>query len=350
MSILDSILANEKWGSVRKVRFKSEIRSLTDYACSHDGLNIDCVEIKKGIEEDRAQRETIRMQITQSGPRRALQQLGNEYSKAYSPLMQDRIAFAKGVGIFSIKNKRIECSEKTRRVCDYMKKEPEKVEKALLQLILDSKYKAYIYFLANLSKLGGEMSIPFAFRNRTVSSGIKAFLYGKGFATDIPSFFTIRDLFYDFGLVNWRISPEKSVEEIFMTSEIAGKEMNKSDLYLEEVRLQKCNLFINKVPTDRTFINTLGENYLQLSRGNYASIVDLLELRDMVCQVLKISDTQFNQKLLDMYHNQQTAFEIELSQGRISPRRYSGLLIKAVNTIKIEEGVYATYIRLRRRY
>ena len=346
---LNSFLISEKWGSVRKIRFKTQVKSLIDYACSHDGSNLDYSDIKKIIEEDRAQRETVRLQITQSGPRRALEQLGNESSKVYSPLIQDNIAFGKGIGIFSIKNQRIVCSEEARKIRELLQKQPTELEKLLLPIVLDSKYRAYLYFLANLDRLGGELRIPFAYRKRTVSSGIKTFLIAKGFATDVASFFTVRDLLYDFGLINWRVTPEESVEEIYLTSKMVENGTKSNDAYLEEVQLKKCSLLINKSITDETFVDALEKCYLSKSGGNYGSIVDLLELRDMVCPVLGISDNQFNIRLLEIYHKQ-VALEVELSQGRVSPRRFSGLLIKAVNTIKIEERVYATYIRLRRRY
>jgi len=349
MCNVGTILPNSTWGSVRKIRFKSQIRSLIEYACSHEGSKLNYSDIKKIIEENRAQRETIRLQITQSGPRRALEQLGNENSETYSPLVQDNVAFGKGIGIFSIKNGKIECSEKAKEIFGLLKRRPTEPDKILLPLLLDSKYRTYLCFLANLQRLEGKLDIPFVYRKRTALSGIKGFLKANGFATDVASFFTARDILYDFGLINWRVSTQESVEEIYSTSEIVEKHIKPRGLYLDKVQLEKCSLLVNKAITDGAFIDALKECYLSKSGGNFASIVDLLDLRDVVCSVLRISDNQFNRELLDIYMNKHTSLEVELSQGRISPRRFSGLLIKAVNTIKIEEGVYATYIRLRRR-
>jgi len=349
MRCLDLILSNKKWGSVRKIRFKSQIASLIKFASVHDGSHLMDSDIKQIIEENRAQRETIRMQITQTGWRRALEQYGDQYSKTYSPLVQDTIAFAKGTSIFSILNGQIKCSEESKIFSKRLSEKLEELDKILLPLVLDSKYKAYVCFLANLQRLGGILSIPQRYRKRTVASGMREFLNSEGFATDIASFFTIRDLLYDFGLVNWRIMPTDSIEEIYLAGQLVDKGTKPEMSYLDKVHLDQCDLFYNKRITSTTFIDTLEKHYLSLSGNDFGVIVDLLELRDLVCQELRLSDTQFNRKLLEVYKDKRIPLDIELSQGRISPRRSSGLLIKAVNVIEIDKAVFATYIRLRRR-
>jgi len=349
MKCVDSILDRKEWGSVRKTRFRSQIASLVYYALRNDGLPLVKQDIKNIIVEDRAKRETVRMRITQTGRRRALEQYGDELGKAYSALVNDTIAFARGLGIFSTLNGCVKCLNGAKEFSNYVDIQPKEFENRLLRLVLNSKYKAYLCFLANLQRQGGQLHIPPKYRERNATSGIREFLHTNHFATDVPSFFAIRDLLYDFGVINWRILPRDSTQEIYLTSELAEKGSKPRVSYAEEVELDECSLFFSRVITSNVFAASLEKQYLSLSQNDFAVIVDLLELRDLVCQELKLSDNQFNKMLLTISRDTQSNLEVELSQGRIPLRKFSGLLIKAVNVIEIDDETFATYVRLRRK-
>jgi len=318
-----------------------------EYALENDGLPLLEQDIKNIIEEDRAKRETLRMQITQAGWRRALGQYGDQLGKAYRPLVRDTVSFAKGVGLFSVVDGRVKCLTAARRLFNKIE-EPQEFEKQLMLLILTSKYKAYLCFLANLQRLGGRLNIPPKFKKRTVISGIREFLQANRFATDVASFFTIRDLLYDFGLLNWRILPDDSAQEIYLTSELVESGSQPSESFINKIELDKCRLFFTKSVKPAFFADCVEKHYLALTDNNFGAIADLLQLRDLVCEELKMSDGQFNKMLLNMSREAEYGLDVELSQGRIPFRRSSGLLIKAINVIEVNHETFATYIRLRR--
>lgn len=333
----------KRWGSVRKVRFKSQLMDLINYAVENDGRIFSKNDIQSIIEKDRANREAIRLKITQTGWRRALQHFGAQIS--YKSLVKDTIAFAKGVGIFIVKKGKIFCTSRIKELYSRQKISQKEYEKGIIALLLNSKYKAYSLFLKHLQKINGHFHIPLNFKSRSKSSGLPAFLKNNGFLTDVASFYTIRDLFYDFGLINWRINSKGGFEHIFLTCQIVSSDLAITTNYEDKVKLNDGSVLIyNKKLCNLEFEKVVSRNYLSLSKQRWGVIVDLLELRERVTEEICISDDQFNKLIVKMINGKNV--KAELSQGTISFKPSSGLLIKALNCPVIGEGIYATYIRL----
>lgn len=345
----DSSLSNEvAWGSVRKVRFKPQIQMLIKYAVEMESHRFSKEDIRRIIEEDRIRRESIRLQVTQTGWRRALRQIGDRAGVAYKRSAEDTIAFAKGIGVFEIQDDLVVCPPRIKELYDCLKMEPEKCESELLALVLGSKYKAYVSFVINLQKLGGHFYIPPEFRRRTRISGFSKYLHENGFFTDIASFYTIRDFLYDFGLINWRIYPENAREHIFLTSQLVTTGTTTETQYARTVNLGEHSVLYERWVTENEFEDSISKHYLSLSEDRWGVIVELLELRDKVSEELCISDYQFNKLVLDMWKRKRAYLSVELSQGTVSLRVARGLLIKALNAPLIGDEIYATYIRLSR--
>ena len=331
------------WGSVRKVRFVSQLTKLINYAVENDGRIFSEDDIKSIIEEDRANRETIRLKITQTGWLRALRHFGSQVS--YKSLAKDTIAFSKGIGIFDLRKGRISCPSRIKELHSLQKISQTEYESGIISLLLNSKYKAYTLFLKHLQDINGHFYIPRTFKNRSKSSGLHEFLKNNGFLTDVASFYTIRDLLYDLGLINWRINPESVFEHIYLTCQIVSSDVAEPVDYENKVELENgFMLFYNKKLDNLEFEEVVSRNYLSLSKECWGVIVDLLELREKVTEEICISDNQFNKMVLKMKDGETVT--AELSQGTISFRPSSGLLIKALNCPVIGDGIYATYIRL----
>jgi hypothetical protein len=342
---IDSAPESFWWGSVRKVRFASQLMRLIKYAVENDGRIFSENDIESIIEEDRANREAIRLKITQTGWRRALRHFRAQVS--YKSLVKDTIAFAKGVGIFSLREERIFCSPQTKELYSRQRVSQTEYEKGIITLLLNSKYKAYRLFLTHLQDNKGHFYIPLNYRSRSKSSGLRSFLKSNGFLTDVASFYTIRDLLYDLGLINWRINSESDSEHIFLTCKIVSSDAVEL-IYENKVRLEDESMLIyNKRLQSLEFEDTVSRNYLSLSQQQWGVIVDLLELRERVTEEICISDHQFNKLIVGLEAG--TTVTAELSQGTISFKPSSGLLIKALNCPVIGDEIYATYIRLYRR-
>jgi len=332
-----------RWGSVRKVRFESQLMWLIKYAVENDGNIFSENDIQSIIEKDRANREAIRLKITQTGWRRALRHFGAQIS--YKSLVKDTIAFAKGVGIFTISKGRVSCPLRIKELYSHQKFSQKEYESGIISLLLNSKYRAYSLFLRRLQDTNGHFYIPLAFKNRSRISGLPEFLKSNGFLTDVASFYTIRDLLYDLGLINWRISSENCCEHIFLTCQIVPSVSVASDNYEDRINLDDgLTLLYNKKLNTLEFEEVLSRNYLSLSRQQWGVIVDLLELREKVTEEICISDKQFNKIILQTMVGK--TITAELSQGTISFKPSSGLLIKALNCPVIGDGIYATYIRV----
>jgi hypothetical protein len=335
-----------KWGSVRKVRFKSQLCTLVKYAVENNNRKFMKEDIRRLIEEDRAKRESLRLLIIQTGSRRALSTIGNQMATAYLKGVEETVAFAKGIGLFEIKKDILICPPHIEQLYSQTKNEMGALENGILELLLKSRYGAYLSFLIHLRRLGGVFSVPTTFRKRTRVSGLSAYLYEKGFLTDVASFSAMRDLFYDFGLLNWRIDPPTLSEQIYLTSNVAEQSIPATTQYSWRVDIDRHTILYDRTIVLAEFRNILSENYLDLSGGIWGIVVSLLELRDRVVTELRISDNQFNRLIVDLWKTKSDRINVELSQGTIAYQKSAGMLIKALNVPPIGENTYATYVRI----
>lgn len=340
-------LASElRWGSVRKVRFKSELCMLVKYAVENNNRRFVKEELRRLIEEDRARRESLRLLIIQSGSRKALHTIGDQLGTAYIKSVEETVAFAKGIGLFEIEKGMLICPPYIKHLYSQTKNEISALENGILELLLKSKYGAYSSFLIHLQRLDGVFSVPAAFRKRTRMSGLSEYLHEKGFLTDVASFSAMRDLFYDFGLMNWRIDQTTSTEQIYLTCYIVEQGIPATAQYSQRVDVDGHAILYDRTVVLTDFRDVLSKSYLKLSGGIWGTIVNLLELRDQVVTELRISDYQFNRLIVDLWKTKTERINVELSQGTVSYQKSSGMLIKGLNVPAIGENTYATYVRI----
>jgi hypothetical protein len=334
------------WGSVRKVRFKSQIYGLIKYAAENSGRELSRSDIRKITEEDRGKREYVRLLISQTGQRRALRTMGDKWAKTYEKSVEDTIAFSKGIGVFDLEDNIVICPPRIKCLYGQFEESPDRVETETLRMLLESKYKAYMRFLVRLQGLEGDFYIPPEFRRRTKESQLSHHLSKNGFRTDIASFYTLRDLFYEFRLLNWRIRQENGEEHIYLTCQVAPEKVTMKPRYNHSIALNDFTIYFDKSVTGDEFQETLSKHYSDISGGYWGSIVNLLELRDRVSEQLRISDQQFNDTIVNLWKERTGAISIELSQGVVPYKKWSGLLMKGLSAPMIGDGIYATYIRI----
>ena len=333
------------WGSTRKVRFKSQLYAMVEYVVKNDGQNFSKEEFKRLIQEDRSRREYLRLLIMQRGSRKALRTIGGT-GEAYEQGVADAISFAKTVGLLQVNKNIITCPDNIKNMHSQIKDKPWIFDAEILRLLLNSKYKAYINFLKHLQELNGLFCIPKDYKSRSSESGFPEYLNNQGFLTDPASFYTLRDLFYDFGFINWNFNVQENYEQIYLTCYIAKPEETVSSRYSTKIDLGKYSLFYNKKISLKQYEAILSKCYSNLSGGYWGTIIELLKLRDNVCNELRMSDNQFNQLIIELWKKKGSAFSVELSQGLVTYEKSSGFLIKGLNAPTIDNDSYATYIRL----
>ena len=334
----------ESWGSVRKIRFKYELYEYLKYAALFNGKKFDLEDIVKIIKKSRIKQEQLRLSILQTGHN--LKILYNIENTSYFSLAKDMVSFLKGIKLVDI-NETVHTPQNIIKIYNKHKNNYEELDKYLLQIILKSKYKAYLYFLINLQENKYKFLIPKNYSKRTKKSGLSNYLKEHGFFTDIASFYTIRDLLYQFNLINWYIDKDGN-ETIYMTSKVDVK--NTSNIkYKNSLDVNNYKLLYNKKIDIHIFSNILINNYLKITKDKFSVVIELIPLRDLVTIQLEISDITFNEYINNL-KNIDSNVSIELSQGIIISKPHTGLLIKILNSPKIGDEIYATYLRISRRF
>ncbi|SRR6266568_651769 len=294
-----------QWGSVRKVRTVDEIASLL--LLSTKKGSIDFEELRKSIVKARVDQATVYL-VTR---RRRVKNLAELYDdpRALTTLAEDRRAFAKGVGIWIDSKGLMQLTALGSSIkAALLNKNDRNV--VLLNLLFESRYKAYRLFIERLAKLGGKFIIPSVYASRKKETGAREYLASKGFFTDLPSFHTIKELFYDFQVVNWRVEPKRGSETIFLTRGIHQ--------YHEVPLVQRLMKNIKgKVPLSEVDLTEFVSCFdLAIKALNFETDAyhDIISIRDEVCERLLISDQSFA-KLLQKATSTKSRFRNRLFVG-----------------------------------
>lgn len=242
-------------------------------------------------------------------------------------LTEDNLSFLKQIGLAKVKEGRIVLPTYSRRLVSFWNRGREdSVRRMVLSKTLSSKYTAYLRFLLNLDRLGGSFRLRTRGQKRTRESPLREHLHSAGFATDVASFYTLRDFFCDFRLVNFVPDKAKEIETIFLTSKISR---NPVKGFRNSITAGNLRIYYDRRISNRSFCFSLVEGYKSLTPA-WARWVSMLDLRDTVTLPLQISDWSFDYHFLGTLKNDGCKrFKIDCSTGyRISERTY-GATIKA---------------------
>jgi hypothetical protein len=144
-----------------------------------------------------------------------------------------------------------------------------------------------------MSDHDGVVTIPSTYHARTQGTG--EYLSTLGFQTDAASFHTIKDLFYDFSFLNWRQA--SSAEVIFLTRDLHKYDTVKQ---VHETRMALKTIIPKEVVTPSEFSESLLHVYGALGYENDI-YYDILQVRDEICERLRISDERFAELLTEVY-------------------------------------------------
>jgi hypothetical protein len=298
---------SEAGESVRKIRTVRELADLMRIVPSSRSIPIET--LRRELVDARLHEAATYLGLLR---RRRKSNPRLEDQTALLELAKDRVAFANALGIWLTRAGRISLTTKGQLLKRELEHDKPSSETALLQLILESQYKSYRKFLKNMAGNRGSVTIAGESLNRTKSA--RNFVRKSGFAMDVASFHTIKDLFYDFGILNWRIFKRK--ETLYLTRDLYKYA---SIMLVKEAILEMKGELSRAEVSPMEYSNSIEAAFHSLG---YEKDVyhEILLVRDEVCHKLRISDQSFAEMTLDFYRRMSEDSKIVLGVGPLVER------------------------------
>lgn len=323
---------NEKWGSVRKVRYVDDIESAVQYALQHSNREFS----KEAFASSLIQRRGERHNLIQKHYTREISRTKKAmYETHFSITLPDTLTFLKEIQVFAVKSGLVmplQLTEEIKNVFDDNQKRA-----LILRYVLNSKYKTYRCFLHHLAELE-EFRIPGRFSKRDKRA--TCFVNENGFRTDIASFYTTRDLLYELDVVNWRMEND---DLLIFFSGLNGTKNKHSQR--EFGATYDSILSYRKNFDDQLFLDELVDAYLNLTGRRFMRNADLIELRDNFCRKHHIGDFYFKELLLRVLAKSHESYRILLSFGTIGARR-ANYGLKLTSLPRLSSNRLALYISI----
>src|SRR6266571_2156423 len=269
--------------SVRKIRSFSEVKMLVEAALQRpDGITLE--EIRRKLYDMRLNREGERLRATQ---RYGKNTSARSSPKALEALSRDFISFANVVGLFQSSEGRYFPTDLARNLWDTFETKEEKIgRREVIGLLFSPHYPAYYNFVRSLIRNRGEFRLSPIIASRRNPSEFKKYLRALGIMSDPASFLTLKDLYYDFEILNWFRDESDKTEHIYLTNELDSFE---DLLQSEDFEIYKT-LHLRKVDAGRIWQELLT---IYSRSGEIGAYSNLITLRDKVCATLRISDRFF---------------------------------------------------------
>jgi len=330
----------KSWGSVRKVRYLTDLHNSVRYALENA--------------EKEFSKDSFREYILIGRQRRLELIRKHDQDVFYTPMgrailatkrlwvtLPDTLVFLKNIGVFRIEKGRVHLLPLARKLGQVSNQNAANL--ILIEAILKSKYSAYWCSLWLLNTRGS-IKIPRAFAHRRKS--LRSLLWEQGVRTDVASFYTIRDLFYELEAVNWYIDSDGN-EYLYPTIAIVEDEDSDHEWQYSFSLGSFKILYQRKISMD-SFVDALVSSYMRFTRSRFDVEADLLSVRDDLCKDLRISDHQFSELLREAqkYIKERIAIRLSFGSIRIRKRNYA---LKITTLPQVSSDRLALYIRLSRR-
>lgn len=326
-------MKSSEWSSVRKIRTIEELNNMFSPFFSKRAVSAE--ELRQELIQTRVRRSSIYLGLTR---KRAKGFPSYENVSKFSKLLNDRISFAKKLGVWKTSKDEVSLTEYGINVRNQLKQTPSESDRILFNLILESPYAAYRCFLERLAALGGKFQIEEKYESR--GNEFRKFINSKGFLTDGASFHTIKDLFYDFGLLNWR---KINGERIFLTRDL-HKYRDISSLG------NIISMLTRKIPkadiTQQVFVSTIIKAVKNLNL-ELEAYHDIILIRDEVCEILSISDQKFAELLKKIAEPSNPNKKVIVGVGPLVTKPPMGYSLKLAYLPTIFEGEPITKLMVR---
>lgn len=323
-----------EWRSVRKIRRVAEIEELL--RMSDRGGAITTELVRENLIRSRMRTSQTYLGLT----RRRLKNYPTfAGTNSFLQLASDRIAFARKIGIWIGDSHSIRLTPLGVQLKSALETPDRKIK--ILEILLASPYSAYRGFVNHIASIGGKFEIPATLRLRTKgdSREYHHYLQNHGFLTDGASFHAIKDLFYDFGFLNWRVFKDGK-ERIYLTRTIYG---------YETMGIMKdiCAKVKHTIPTQSSLpsevANALVDAYIRMGFP-LSEFHDILPLRDEATEKLLISDQEFAEHLHLIATNPEIDARVKVGVGPLVEKIPLGYGLKLVTLPRLLEDEPITRI------
>lgn len=324
----------EGWTGVRPVRFRDEIFGTLNLMVSrNEGVSIE--EIRDYVLRLRLDKEDRREKAVQKS-------ISLETSKRKRPKLltkvEQMIRIFRKTGMIIKDGETIRSTANSRKLISIRQQDEIAADAYFLESLVNSSFRTYWLFLRQLFKCK-QISIPSSLSKR--DKKLRNHISSVGFPLDVWSFFILRDLFYDFSLLNYII--DDSFHKIFPLYSIE-QEKSESPPYAYTIRGPDAYLnFWPKPPKD--FVKEFVDIYLSLTDNKWNRMIDLVVLRERYSYKFVVPERQFD-ILLQETLKQETRYKIVLSVGHIAYEPGSTYITKALALPYNKFGLPYSLIRI----
>jgi len=325
----------EGWKGVRPVRFKEEIYGFLQLVVGrNEGVPVE--EIRNHMLKLRLERENRRLKALQKSI-----SLANSKRKRPELLtkVEQMIRVLRKTGLILKDGAVIRPTPSCRELISIKKRDEIGADAFFLERLLNSSFGTYWLFLRRLFE-SDQVLIPASFSER--NKKLANHLASEGFPLDVWSFFILRDLFYDFALLNYVI--DESFQKIFPLYDIEPEISESSHRYEYKIRGPDAYLcFWPKVSKD--FVKQIVDVYLSLTDNKWNRMVDLITLREKYSNKYCVPEQQFD-ILLQRALKEESQYKMFLSVGYIDFSSRSTYITKALSLPHNEFGLPYSMMRI----
>jgi hypothetical protein len=326
-----------KWKGVRPLRTRADVFDVLDKISLSKSSDIETVRL--ALVEQRDKRENKRLNIYRlkrsvSDKRRKREGFLTKAEQVMKVLRRIQLVNKDG--------NRFLLTERGEQILDYYRKEDRKSDSLFLESLINSEFLTYWLFLKQLHR--HPVSIPQ--QRWTRDSLLRDFLWKQGFPIDVWSFFILRDLYYEFGLLNYGLdrSSSNAVEKTIPMFELAGSDASLPKFALHFHSPEGAVHYWPQVSiTD--FLQMLSQTYLSMTDGNWNRIVELLLLREEFSMKCLIPEAEFNELFTLSLREEAGDVRLIPSVGYVRQRLRGGMT-KAVNLPSNSQGLPLTLVRI----
>ena len=293
----------ERWKGVRPVRFREDVYGLLDLV-AREGKGITVEELRTCALRMRLEREDRRIKALQKS-------ISLESKKRKKPSLLTKVeqilrVFRK-TNMITTEDGLIRPTQNTKKLLALLKQDGISADAFFLECLVNSDFTTYWLYLKQLFK-SKQITIPSSISER--DKRLRDFIYSQSFPLDAWSFFIIRDLFYDFSLLNYTI--DQNDQLIFSLYSIKNENVALPSF---KYRFKGPDGYLHFWPSEpKDFVKLLVKVYLSLTENRWNRMIDLIVLREKCSCQVGMPERQFD-KLLQQAVKQEGSYKIVLSVG-----------------------------------
>lgn len=327
------------WVGVRPIRSRDEIYSSVELVV-RKSTRISVEDFRECILSVRLQREDRRLKATQ----RAISLESNLRTRAVLLTKAEQlIRILRATGLLVREGKTYSSTRVCKKLHSLKQENEVSADCMFLELLLKSRYHTYWLYLKRLIDVG-QVYIPRRLPKR--NRELRNYVNSKGFLVDAWSFFIMRDLFYEFSLINF--IEDESGQIIFPLCARQEQIPSGKVKFKHSIRVQDGKLFFWPQLELKVFIDRLVEIYLELSDNSWNRMSDLIRLRERFSKKYRVPERLFD-RLLQESFKRPSNYDIILSFGPIEIAPGSAYAIKALSLPYNQFGLPYSLVRINSR-